>query len=107
MVITKSTTPEYFQVTFAPENGTEAGMIGYIMEKMSIKSDCFITEVPKQNDYNAFMVEIDLSCIDSTGAATPERAALAYIKDQIAVWSPYYMETVETLGKLKNLKDNE
>ena len=107
MVITKSTTPEYFQVTFAPENGTESGMIGYIMEKMSIKSDCFITEVPKQNDYNAFMVEIDLSCIDSTGAATPERAALAYIKDQIAVWSPYYMETVETLGRLKNLKDNE
>lgn len=107
MVITKSTTPEYFQVTFAPENGTESGMIGYIMDEMSIKSDCFITEVPKQNDYNAFMVEIDLSCIDSTGAATPERAALAYIKDQIAVWSPYYMETVETLGKLKNLKDNE
>ena len=107
MVITKSTTPEYFQVTFAPENGTESCMIGYIMDMMSIKSDCFITEVPKQNDYNAFMVEIDLSCIDSTGAATPERAALAYIKDQIAVWSPYYMETVETLDKLKNLKDNE
>lgn len=107
MVITKSTTPEYLQVTFAPENGTESGMIGYIMEMMSIKSDCFITEVPKQNDYNAFMVKIDLSCIDSTGAATPERAALAYIKDQIAVWSPYYMETVETLGKLKNIKCNE